>query len=77
MISLPKPLRRKKYFENYMEYAGLIKELAGDLLGNAEVYVFGSVVEGTYIPASDIDILIVSENTPKRQSERAKIVGNN
>ncbi len=65
----------RKYFENYMEYAKLIKELAEDLLGNAEVYVFGSVVEGRYTPASDIDILIVSENTPHRQSERAKVVG--
>lgn len=65
----------RKYFENYMEYAKLIKELAIDLLGRAEVYVFGSVVEETYTPASDIDILIVSENTPQRQSERAKVVG--
>ncbi|MFW6194351.1 MAG: nucleotidyltransferase domain-containing protein [Halobacteriota archaeon] len=67
----------RKYFENYAEYAKLIKELAEDLLGNAEVYVFGSVVEGKSTPASDIDILIVSENTPHRQSERAKIVGGN
>ncbi|MFO7966027.1 MAG: nucleotidyltransferase domain-containing protein [Archaeoglobaceae archaeon] len=65
----------RKYFENYMEYAKLIRELAEDLLGNAEVYVFGSIVEGKSTPASDIDILVVSENTPKRQSERAKIVG--
>ncbi len=65
----------RKYFENYMEYAKLIRELAEGLLGNAEVYVFGSVVEGKSTPASDIDILIVSENTPHRQSERAKVVG--
>lgn len=65
----------RKYFENYMEYARLIKELAGNLLEKAEVYVFGSVVEGRYTPASDIDILIVSENTPHKQGERSKIVG--
>lgn len=65
----------KKYFENYMEYASLIKELAEDLLGTAEVYVFGSVVEEKHTPASDIDVLVVSENTPRRQSERAKVTG--
>ncbi|MFO7966378.1 MAG: nucleotidyltransferase domain-containing protein [Archaeoglobaceae archaeon] len=65
----------RKYFENYIEYARLIKELAEDSLGNVEVYVFGSVVEGKSTPASDIDILVVSENTPHRQSERAKVVG--
>ncbi len=47
----------RKYFENYMEYARLIKELAEGLLGKAEVYIFGSVVEGKNTPASDIDVL--------------------
>ncbi len=63
----------RKYFENYMHYAKLIKEIAEDDLGRTDVYVFGSVVEGRHTPASDIDILIVSENTPKSQWERGRI----
>ena len=63
----------RKYFENYMQYARLIKEIAEGILGHADVYVFGSVVEGRHTPASDIDVLIVSENTPKSQWERGKI----
>ena len=66
-------LEEKKYFENYMHYARLIKKIAEEILGKADVYVFGSVVEGRHTPASDIDILIVSENTPKSQWERGKI----
>ena len=63
----------KKYFENYMHYAKLIKRVAEEELGKAEVYVFGSVVEKKHTPASDIDVLVVSENAPKSQWERSKI----
>ncbi|ADC65217.1 DNA polymerase beta domain protein region [Ferroglobus placidus DSM 10642] len=63
----------RKYFENYIYYAKLIKEKAKELLGEAEVYVFGSVVEGKHTPASDIDVLVVSKNMPKKQSERGRI----
>lgn len=63
----------RKYFENYIYYAKLIKSTAERILGEAEVYVFGSVVEGKYTPASDIDVLIVSKNMPGKQSERSKI----
>ncbi len=59
----------RKYFENYMQYARLIKEIAENILGKTDVYVFGSVVERRHTPASDIDILIVSESTPKSQWE--------
>ncbi len=56
-----------------MHYAKLIKRIAEEELGKAEVFVVGSVVEGRYTPASDIDILVVSENTPKSQWERSKV----
>ncbi len=65
----------RKYFENYMHYAELIKKKAESLLGKVEVYVFGSVVERKHTAASDIDVLIVSENVPRTQWERAKIKG--
>jgi len=65
----------KKYFDNYLEYASLIKTLASNLLGEVEVYVFGSIVEGKHTPASDIDIIVVSRNMPEKQGERARIRG--
>ncbi|MDK2876592.1 MAG: uncharacterized protein PWQ22_1002 [Archaeoglobaceae archaeon] len=65
----------RKYFENYNYYARLIKRKAEKMMGKVEVYVFGSVVEGRHTVASDIDIIVVSENTPKSQWERAKIKG--
>ncbi|AAB89634.1 MULTISPECIES: nucleotidyltransferase domain-containing protein [Archaeoglobus] len=65
----------RKYFENYRHYAKIIKKLAKKMLEDAEVYVFGSVVEGRHTPANDIDILIVSKHVPKRNEDRAKIVG--
>jgi predicted nucleotidyltransferase len=40
---------------------------------DVRVFVFGSVIKGTSTPASDIDILIVSNNMPEKNSERAKI----
>ncbi len=68
-------MENKKYFDNYLYYAKLISKIVKELLGEAEVYVFGSVVEGKHTPASDIDILIVSKNVPKRLEDRAKISG--
>jgi len=42
-----------------------IARAARDLLGECEVYVFGSVVEGKMTGGSDVDILIISDNVPK------------
>ncbi|WP_292000332.1 nucleotidyltransferase domain-containing protein [Caldivirga sp.] len=51
--------RALEAMSNYVEIARRIKELASELVGNARVYVFGSVVKGRYTAASDIDILIL------------------
>jgi len=63
----------KKFFERYRDYAKVIKEVAMEELGEAKVFVFGSVIEGRHTPSSDIDVLVVSENMPKSMEERAKI----
>jgi len=53
---------RKKYFENLETYVDEIKSIAKKECPDAQVYVFGSVVEGDYsIGLSDIDIAVVSE----------------
>jgi predicted nucleotidyltransferase len=72
-IILEEAKSRKKYLDNYMFYAKIIKEKAKKLLKDAEVYVFGSVVRGDYNPMSDIDIMIVSEKVPDNVIEQAKI----
>ncbi|MEO0270204.1 MAG: nucleotidyltransferase domain-containing protein [candidate division WOR-3 bacterium] len=45
---------KRKYFENYLEYCKKIKKISEER--------FCSVVKGKWTPASDIDVLIISEN---------------
>lgn len=53
---------KRKYFENYLDYAKKIKEKAKELLGeDVKVLVFGSVVRGDWWLDSDIDVLIISD----------------
>lgn len=53
--------KRIRIFKNYIEYVGIVKKIARDLLGDAKVYVFGSVVKGDYHPIlSDIDVAVVT-----------------
>ena len=58
---------RKEYFENYMNYARLVKEAVG-----GEVFVFGSVVEGKHTMA-DIDLLVVLDSIERREEILMKI----
>ncbi|MEM2031143.1 MAG: nucleotidyltransferase domain-containing protein [Archaeoglobaceae archaeon] len=64
--------KAKEYFENFIYYAEKIKKAAIEVLGNAEVFVFGSVVKGKATMASDIDLMIVSNQCPRLITERAK-----
>ena len=64
--------KAKEYFENFIYYAEKIKKAAIEVLGDAEVLVFGSVVEGKATMASDIDLMIVSNQRPRLITERAK-----
>lgn len=63
---------RRKYFQNYKHYARLIKDAVN--LKDVEVIVFGSILKGEYTMASDIDILIISDNIPQGLDERARIL---
>ena len=64
--------QRKKYFQNYGHYAKLIKDAVN--LEDVEVGVFGSVLEDEHTMASDIDVLIISDDVPKGLDDRAKIL---
>jgi len=61
---IEKTKREEKYFKNYLDYGKIIKKEVIKLLGEAKVYIFGSVLKKDEIP-QDIDILIVSENLSK------------
>ena len=57
---------------NYKAIAELVKEVIRNLDPKAEVYVFGSAVTGRYTGASDIDILIVTENIEEKYEMMAR-----
>jgi len=62
------------YYRDLRNHLKYIKKRALERLGDARVYIFGSVIEGKYIPGkSDIDVLIVSNKIPKTVSELVKL----
>lgn len=63
--------KEKKYFQNYLKYARLIKREAKKLLGEVKVFVFGSILKEDEV-AQDIDILIVSPKL-KKTLKKSKI----
>jgi hypothetical protein len=63
---------RRKYFDSRKHYAKLIKEAVN--LENVEVGIFGSVIEDKHTMASNINVLVISDDVPKRLDERAKIL---
>ena len=68
--------KRLKIFENYKEYAKIVKKLAQEVLGEVKVYVFGSVVRGDYHPMlSDIDVAVVTscQDRKKHLEFKAKV----
>ncbi len=66
--------REFEYYKNLDKHLEEIKKRAKEILPDAKIYLFGSVVEGRYIPGkSDIDVLIVSKKMPRTASEQAKI----
>ncbi len=44
------------------------------VLGDVEIYVFGSAIEGKLTADSDIDIAIVLDEVPRRGLDRASII---
>ena len=47
---------------------------AKEVLGECEVYVFGSVAEGRAVGGSDVDVLIVSKSTPRTNRGRWEVL---
>ena len=62
--------RRRKYFEHLSEYLKKIKEIVKREIPDAEIYLYGSVVEDRFsIGLSDIDVAIVSDSFKDREKK--------
>lgn len=49
----------EEFRKDFIEHARKIKEIALEIFGDANVYVFGSVVRGECHPMSDVDVAVV------------------
>lgn len=59
--------RRYLLLKNWRSIVQRLLRTVCRALGDAEVYVFGSVVEGRFTVASDIDVLIVSSRVEESE----------
>ena len=61
-----------KQLNNYMEVATRVKGIIEGFWKDAEIHVFGSVLEGKHTAMSDIDILIVVDGVSREDAYRVK-----
>ena len=66
-------IKRNEMIKNFKKYLKKINESIKNVLSDSKVYLFGSVIDGNLVAASDIDILIVA-NVPKKHLKRAEII---
>lgn len=66
-------IRMREMLKNYRVYLKRINESIRTVLDDSEVYLFGSIIDGNLVGASDIDILIVAD-VPKKHLRRAEII---
>ncbi|MFW9924897.1 MAG: nucleotidyltransferase domain-containing protein [Candidatus Thorarchaeota archaeon] len=65
--------KRYEIAKNYKQYLQPIKQACLELLPDAELFLFGSALRNELVAESDIDILIVTNETLNNQRERATI----
>jgi predicted nucleotidyltransferase len=70
---LDRMIKAKEIIKNYKEYLKIINKNIKLVLKDAQVYLFGSILEGNLVAASDIDILIIAD-VPKKHLKRAEII---
>ncbi len=58
--------RRRRVFEELDEYLERIVRAVRKADPRAEVYLFGSVADGSYTYSSDIDVLVVTHEKPEK-----------
>ncbi len=59
-LSVKYDLKKLDYLKNYKEVALKVKKILQQHDSKAELYIFGSVLEGKLTALSDIDLLVVS-----------------
>ena len=66
-------INTKEMIRNHKEYLKEINKNIKLVLREAQIFLFGSVIEGNLVAASDIDILIIAD-IPKKHLKRAEII---
>jgi len=64
--------RSLRQLQEYREVARKVRGIAEKAWPACKVYVFGSVLEGRYTAASDIDILIVVDRVGREEAAKVK-----
>jgi len=72
---LDRMINTKKMIKNHKEYLKIINKNIKLVLNESKIFLFGSIIEGNLVAASDIDILIIAD-IPKNHLKRAEIVAN-
>lgn len=66
---------RAEILRKYKDWLPRIANAARDLVGDVEVYLFGSVAEGKAVVSSDIDVMIVVKREDlARGKRRAELI---
>jgi len=68
-------IKTRDMIKNHKEYLKTIHKNIKLVLKESQIYLFGSIIEGNLVAASDIDILIIAE-VPKKHLKRAEIIAN-
>ena len=68
-------IKTKEMIKNHRKYLKTINKNIKLVLKESQIYLFGSILEGNLVAASDIDILIIAD-IPKSHLKRAEIVAN-
>ena len=72
---LDRMIKTKEMIKNHKDYLKIINKNIKLVLKNPQIYLFGSIIEGNLVAASDIDILIIAD-IPKEHLKRAEIIAN-
>ncbi len=65
-------VERARMLREWRKWVPRVVEAIKQLYPDAEIYVIGSVAEGTYTGASDLDLLVVTKNPPRTPREEAE-----
>ena len=68
-------IKTKEMIKNYKEYLKVINKNIKLVIEDPQIFLFGSILEGNLVAASDIDILIIAD-IPKNHLKRAEIIAN-